>query len=123
MKTPPLKDEAIYAGAPALRAAAAATDDQVNFFLVEINRMGADVKTPDPQNPFGPLEVYAQSAGEHDVVQTARGGGSRPGRLQNRAQESWARKAAYIASQLVAPGTTDRPELPILLGAVLAFGL
>src|SRR5690625_1683948 len=51
LKTPPIKDEAVYAGAPALRAAAAASDDHVNYFLVEVNRMGADVKTPDPRNP------------------------------------------------------------------------
>jgi len=123
MKTPPLKDEAIYAGAPALRAAAAATDDQVNYFLVEINRMGADVKTPDPQNPFGPLEIYAQIAGEHDVVHKVRGGGFHHGRLQNRAQDSWERNADYIANHLDELVTTDRPELLILSGDVRAVGL
>jgi len=123
LKTPPIKDEASYAGAPALRAAAAASDDHINFFLVEVNRMGADVKAPDPRNPVGAPELYAEISGEHDVVHKVRGGGFHHSKLQNRAEDSWERNAEHIANRLDELVTTDRPELLILSGDVRAVAL
>lgn len=123
LKTPPAKDEAIFAGAPALRAAAAASDDHVHYFLIDVNRMGADVKAPDPRDPFGAPEIYAEIAGEHDVVHKVRGGGFHHGKLQNRAQDSWERNADLIAQRINELVTTDRPELLIFSGDVRALSL
>lgn len=123
LETPPASDEAVYAGAPALRAAAAASDAHVNYFLVEVNRMGADVKTPDSKNPGAIPELYAQISGEHDVVHKVRGGGFHHSKLQSRAEDSWERNADHIAKRLDELVELDRPELLLLTGDVRAVNL
>lgn len=121
--TPPTTDEAVYAGPPALRAAAAASDAHVNYFLVEIDRTGADVKTPDAHNPHAIPELYAQISGEHDVVHKVRGGGYHHSKLQARAEDSWERNADHIAKRVDELVELDRPELLILTGDVRAVNL
>ncbi|HLS03198.1 MAG TPA: Vms1/Ankzf1 family peptidyl-tRNA hydrolase, partial [Actinomycetales bacterium] len=123
LKTPPREGEAVYAGAPALRAAAAASDDHVNYFLLEVNRLGATVRAPDPRNPVSMPELYAEISGDHDVVHKVRGGGFHHGRLQNRAEDSWERNADHTATRVDELVATDRPELLLLGGDVRALGL
>lgn len=123
LQTPPAKDEAVFAGAPALRAAAAASDSHVDYFLVEVNRMGADVKTPEPHNVHASPELYVQISGEHDVVHKVRGGGFHHSKLQSRAEDSWSKNAGLIAKRIDELVERDRPELLIFSGDVRAVNL
>lgn len=121
--TPPAKDEAVFGGAPALRAAAAASDAHVNYFLIEVDRQRASVKTPPPHNPHAAPELYAEITGEHDVVHKVRGGGFHHSKLQSRAEDSWHKNAGHIAKELDELVELDRPELLIFTGDVRAVSL
>src|SRR5699024_3385071 len=48
LRTPPQRDDATYAPAPALLAAARASEDSVNYLIAAVDRLGVDIYAPRP---------------------------------------------------------------------------
>ena len=110
---PPARDEAFHDGAPSLVPAVAALDEAVRYLLVEVDRLGADLRWPgiaaDAEDEADAGRVEHVEGG-HDVVPEAGGGGSHQ-RLQARVQDSWERNAEAVAAELDRVVAEHRPEL------------
>lgn len=122
---PPARDEAFHGGAPSLVPAVAAQDEAVRYLLVEVDRLGADLRWPGVQAPDAehePAGRVEHVEGGHDVVPEAGGGGSHQ-RLQARVQDSWERNAEAVAAELDKVVAEHRPELVLITGDVRALPL
>lgn len=123
LRTPPQRDDATYASAPALVAAARASEDSVDYLIAAVDRLGVDIYASRPDHPGGkPLPQHSID-GDHDEVHKIRGGGFHHKRLQNRAEDSWERNAESTAVEINRLVEKNKPELLLLTGDIRAVGL
>ena len=124
---PPARDEAFHDGAPSLVPAVAALVEEVRYLLVEVDRLGADLRwpgigAPDAEHGSGAGRVEHVEGG-HDVLHTFGGGGWSHQRFQARVQDSWERNAEAVAAELDRVVAEHRPELVLITGDVRALPL
>ncbi|GEN79400.1 baeRF2 domain-containing protein [Actinotalea fermentans] len=123
---PPARDEAFHDGAPSLVPAVAGLAESVRYLLVEVDRLGADLRWPgqaadaDAQEDVGRVEHVE---GGHDVLHKFGGGGWSHQRFQARVQDSWERNAEAVAVELDRVVAERRPELVLITGDVRALPL
>jgi len=130
---PPVRDEAFHDGAPSLVPAVAALDEAVRYLLVEVDRLGADLRWSgvaeraedggegaEPDRGHGRVEHVE---GGHDVLHKFGGGGWSHRRFQARVQDSWERNAEAVAAELDKVVAEQRPELVLITGDVRALPL
>lgn len=124
---PPARDEAFHDGAPSLVPAVAALDEAVRYLLVEVDRLGADLRWPGVQASDAAHESDAGRVehveGGHDVLHKFGGGGWSHQRFQARVQDSWERNAEAVAAELDKVVAEHRPELVLITGDVRALPL
>ena len=125
---PPARDEAFHDGAPSLVPAVAALDEAVRYLLVEVDRLGADLRwpgvhPPDARGEDGDAGRVEHVEGGHDVLHKFGGGGWSHRRFQARVQDSWERNAEAVAAELDRVVAEHRPELVLITGDVRALPL
>ncbi len=122
---PPARDEAFHDGAPSLVPAVAALDDAVRYLLVEVDRLGADLRWPGIQPPDAEADAgrVEHVEGGHDVLHKVGGGGWSHRRFQARVQDSWERNAEAVAAELDKVVADHRPEVVLITGDVRALPL
>ncbi|QTE30479.1 baeRF2 domain-containing protein [Pengzhenrongella sicca] len=119
---PPARSVARHGDVPDLLPAVRAADQSVDYLLVEVDRLGADVYACDLTGRLagGAHDVIE---GGHDVVHKVREGGMSDRRMQTRAEDSWERNAAVVATELDRRVMVHEPELILVTGDVRAVAL
>ncbi len=119
---PPTVSRAEYGPVPVLLDAARSADESVDYLVVVVDRVGADLTWSwggDPGHQPEPLTVEAG----HDVLNKVRTGSTADKRIDNRVEDSWERNAEAVAREVDRQVTEHKPELVVLTGDVRALGL
>ena len=119
---PPAHSVALHSPVPDLLPAVRAADQSVDYLLVEVDRLGADLYSCDLSGRLSGGEHEVVEGG-HDVVHKVREGGMSHRRMQTRAEDSWERNAAAVAAELDRHVSAHEPELILVTGDVRAVAL
>lgn len=92
---------------------ARATADDVRYALVRVDHTGADITIAGTS---GPDERELVSEGDHDVLHKFKGGGWAHRRFQMRVEDSIARNAETVASDLESLVSQERIDLVLVTG-------
>lgn len=87
--------------------------DKVDYVLVLVDHVGADITVSDT---LGLDEREIVSEGDHDVLHKVPGGGWSHRRFQSRAEDSWDRNADTVARDLDALVREVDPDIVLLAG-------
>lgn len=87
--------------------------DKVDYVLVLVDHVGADITVSDT---LGLDEREIVSEGDHDVLHKVPGGGWSHRRFQSRAEDSWDRNADTVARDLDALVREVDPDVVLLAG-------
>jgi hypothetical protein len=119
---PPTVSRAEYGPVPVLLDAARSADESVDYLVVVVDRVGADLTWSwggDPTRQPEPLTVEAG----HDVLNKVRTGTTADKRIDHRVEDSWERNAEAVAHEVDKQVTEHKPELVVLTGDVRALAL
>jgi release factor family 2 len=115
----PSTEQPVWGPAPHLLPGVRATCTSVPYFLVKIDRAGADVEihgAPDERVETETVE------GDHDVLHKVPGGGWAHLRQQKRVEDSLERNATEVAQAVARLHRRFHPALVLLAGDVRAVG-
>jgi len=107
---------------PVLLDAARSADESVDYLVVVVDRVGADLTWSWGGDPGRQPEPVTVEAG-HDVLNKVRTGSTADKRIDNRVEDSWERNAEAVAREVDRQVTEHKPELVVLTGDVRALGL
>lgn len=117
----PSPSQAFCGADPALLPEAVQADRMVDYLLITVDRMGADLARSG-SDLAAPVR-HSTVEGDQDEITKTQVTATMQGRVDHRAQDSWERNAAVVAAELDRIAQTDAPDLMILTGDVRAVKL
>lgn len=119
LPTAPPTEQPVWGPAPHLLPSLRACCTSVSYFLVKIDRAGADVEIHG--GPDEPLQTETVE-GDHDVLHKVPGGGWAHLKQQHRVEDSLERNATEVAQAVARLNRRFHPSLILLAGDVRSVG-
>ncbi|MFI2104880.1 hypothetical protein ACH436_16395 [Isoptericola sp. NPDC019693] len=121
LRNPPAVATGAWLPVPVLLQAAQATDEAVDALCVAVDRSGADFWPCDAGGrPGGARETFE---GPNDEVSKTSSTGTKRAIIESRAEDSWKRNAAAVATEIDRRVAEGNPEVVLLTGDVRAVNL